>query len=795
MSTIIAFQGSGMMKKLSSAPLFWPVIFWSAGLLLGIRLNVPDLFVYFSAFILIVLACTKFRPLAVLLLILLTGFLRMEFQEIYLQTPLQKIMQSNSRIQQKITGKIQSEITSRDGRYSFILNLHSINDLPLQGKVKLSTTRSDLRYGDVVETIAVLHQIRPGSNPSVFDAEKYFYRRNIQATGYSRDNPRRLSSEANPIKKFILSLRSSIKQRIEQRFPQYSGLIKAIVIGDKTDLDEMRQILGRAGLSHLLAVSGLHVGLISMVIFSLLTTIFKRNFARFILILLLVIYGFICNWPASVFRAVIMISLFLFAKNIQRKVDTNNILFCSFFVITAIHPYQINSAGLQMSFLAVFVLLNLIPQIKILKLEKHDIAALNLLKKIINYAAILICSSLFLNIFLAPVTIFHFQQFGFNGIIGNLLGIPLMSLILSLALLIIALPPLSAVISLYHSAFLFVMFCFNKWVNFAAALPWHFDFVSTSQSQTLLLFALLFSAVYFLQNLKRKIVVIPASVFVVLLVTLIFSFQNQANYHQITFFDCGLGDLSLIETAGGSAILIDTGPTERTSQHFDRSALPYLRKNGIKELDMLFLTHAHNDHYGGLESVLANMEVKQLAVTDEFISHKVWLRYQEDIDLEDCEIITIIDTITFFIDDVRLKIIHPDREFSDNNINNNSIVIAAEFTDFNILFTGDLEEEGEHYLLQRYPQYLKSEFLKVGHHGSKTASSTAFISVVQPDFAFISTSLQNRFDFPHPETMITLSFLEDQLFIAGADGAVQVLIAENEKIVKTIKSNKIFQID
>jgi len=104
-----------------------------------------------------------------------------------------------------------------------------------------------------------------------------------------------------------------------------------------------------------------------------------------------------------------------------------------------------------------------------------------------------------------------------------------------------------------------------------------------------------------------------------------------------------------------------------------------------------------------------------------------------------------------------------------------------------------LEEEGEEHLIANYSSFLDVDFLKAGHHGSKTSSSQDFINLVTPEYALISTSMHNRFDFPHPQTLNTFSFLKDNLFITGRDGAV-ILKSNGSKIfIKTLLSNKTLQ--
>ncbi|MDO9577373.1 MAG: DNA internalization-related competence protein ComEC/Rec2 [Candidatus Cloacimonadales bacterium] len=763
-------------KRKLPSPLVLPAVFWAIGLIAGKSFHIPLLYLL-ASFILIFafLFYRKFRIYGLLVSVVILGIMRIgSFQKLP-ENHLKTILQQHPQILQPIGGTIISEVSCQEGKYRFELNLAEIAGKPVRGKILFSTFQDSLQYGDQIVTVALLQKIRRSSNPAAFDYEEYLNAKNIFAQGYSKTPITVTGKQGNFFSKTVIGIRTFIRQRIEQRFGKQAGFVKAITIGDRRDIDETRQILNRAGLSHLLAVSGLHVGIISLVLFIFLCIIVpNRNAARIILIILLVIYGSVCNWSPSVFRAVLMISLFLISQILQRKVNTNNILFASFLIITALQPNQLFSAGFQMSFAAVFVLLNIMPEVRFLKLKKEEITALTVFKKIVNYLLILIVSSLVLNIFLAPITIYHFQQFGFNGLLGNLLGIPLIGLILPLALLIIFLPSITFLISIYQSAFQVLMLIFDSWTKLVSNLPAHFDFISLNLFQVFLIFLILGSiVVFFKQTGKRKIAI---SIGIVLIISLLISTfaANRFQLLKITFFDCGLGDLCLIESPSGEKIMIDTGPTEQTSGHFSRSALPYFQKQGCQVLDWLIITHAHNDHYGGMESVFANLEVKNLVVTDKFQEREIWPDFADMIAAENCRIITIIDTITLIQQPFKLKILHPDRNFEHTNINNLSIVARLNFADFCALFTGDLEHEGEKYLLEKYAEFLPADVLKVGHHGSRTASGTDFIKKVYPAHAFISTALQNRFDFPHPETLKTFEYLENQLFISGRDGALQI---------------------
>jgi len=760
----------------SPAPLVLPALFWTLGLIAGKYFSVSvSVLAAFFCLLIVFLGIQKWRFPALLMAIIILGMLRSECGNLLPNNHIAGIIKRNHRLMQPITGIIVSDVSARDGKYGFELQLTSIAERKVSGKVLFSTFQDSLQYGDEISTIGLLQQIRKSSNPGSFDYEEYLSSRRIFARGYAQAPILKIANRGKFPQKQIVSLRRFLRTRIEQRFSRHAGFVKAITIGEKQDIDHLRSVLNRAGLSHLLAVSGLHVGIISLVVLFIFTTFIPhRNLARSVTILSLLVYGAICNWSPSVFRAVLMISLFLLSQIFQRKTNTNNLLFASFLIITVLQPEQLYSAGFQMSFTAVFVLLNLLPHFRFIQFKKDEIALQSLFKKTANYCLILMLSSLILNVFLAPITMFHFQQFGLNGILGNLLGIPLIGAILPLALLIIFLPPIPSLIAVYQAAFQLFMLIFDSWTLPVSQLPAHFDFIPLNILQALLCYLILLGSYSLIRSAKfrkEKLIILP-----ILLIIFLFSCRSGSHHQllKITCFDCGLGDLCLIESPNGERLMIDTGPPEDNGGHFDRSALPYFQKNGMRRLDWLVITHAHNDHYGGLESVFAHLDVKNLVVTDEFLGRQIWSDFAEIIAAEKCRIVTISDTITLPVQTPKLKIIHPDAGFSHTNINNLSIVLKLDYADFSALFTGDLEIEGESYLLQKYPEFLPSDVLKAGHHGSRTASSDDFVRKVMPAHVFISTSLQNRFDFPHPETLQTFDYLDEKLVISGRDGAWQI---------------------
>lgn len=766
-----------------------PAILWIIGIIIAKQTVFPITYLLIIIPVLLLLSIVKkLRFICFCLIVIFLGIFRFNIQSELPENHIKTILKIHSTITQPIKGRIISEVKSKDGNYSFIIELHQIKDSEVTGKIKFYTRADSLNYGDIVSTVATIKELPGSTNPASFDYKEFLDAKRIFGSGWSISPIKRIGNKTEIFKKTVIIIRKYLRNRIEKRFGEHAGFVKAIVIAEKDEIDDKRNIMCKAGLSHLLAVSGLHVGLLSMILLSVLNTFIpKRNISRFIMMLVLLVYAAICLWAPSVTRAAIMIILFLIAKILQRKPITNNILFASLLIITAIDPNLLFSVGLQMSYLAVFILLNVLPRFRFIKVKKEELEYFNKGKQLLNGILILICTSFILNIFLAPLTAYNFHQFGFNGIAGNLLGIPLIGMILPLSLIIVFLPEF--IIPLFQNSFHLLMLIFEKWTSFSANLPLHFDFIFISIVHLILLYLILLALVLAFKSSRKQRKWLLISI-IILSSIFFLSGRQSSNKLTIIFFDCGLGDLALIQTPNNETLLIDTGPPEKGMNSFSRSALPYLQQNGIKSIDHVLITHAHNDHYGGVFSVFENIEVKNIITTDEFQNRKIWNSIAGKVETERCSIFTVLDTSHICFDEIKFKIIHPDKSYKDNNINNLSIVVRLDYRDLSVLFTGDLEHEGEDYLIENYSEFLDCDILKVGHHGSKTASSPAFIKAVNPQYAIISTAKKNRFNFPHKITLERYGFLGKNLMITGYDGACRIISDGNSAKITTFVSEK-----
>ncbi|MDY6914997.1 MAG: ComEC/Rec2 family competence protein, partial [Candidatus Cloacimonadota bacterium] len=470
-------------------------LFWSMGLIVAHLFDIPILLSLSIAFFLLLTSLFKKNTVILLLVIFLFAALHYELQQTKPVNHLSILLEKNGIMRQPIQGKIISE--KEENHY--LLDIETIRNIPVEGKAFLYYDADTLVYGDIVETIADIFPIPRNSNPAAFNYRQYLETKQIYAYAIAKTKIKILGNQSNFLNRYVIRVRVWIREQISKKFSQNSAFVKAILLGDKKDLGEDKHNYIKAGLSHIFAVSGLHVGIISSVFFIILHLFIKHKpTIRIILIIVLLFYAAICQWRASVFRAVIMLSVYFIAKNIQRKTIPNNILALSLMIITLINPAQLFTPGFLLSFIAVFTLVNFIPKFRFITLQKEDLKSMSYIKKIINWTALVSISSLLLGISLAPITIYFFNHFSLNGTVANIIAMPLMGIILlPLAMIIIILP---FGWELYESAFQLFYEILENWVNFSGNLPLYFEFVSISSMQVILLYF----AFYLLYKICRK---------------------------------------------------------------------------------------------------------------------------------------------------------------------------------------------------------------------------------------------------------------------------------------------------
>ncbi|MFA9558804.1 DNA internalization-related competence protein ComEC/Rec2 [Evansella sp. AB-rgal1] len=559
------------------------------------------------------------------------------------------------------------------------------------------------------------------------------------------------------------------------------SLMIALIYGDRSFITEERiTTYQKLGALHLLAVSGLHVGMITFSLFFLLCRVgLTRETAAVILICLFPFYIFLTGAAPSVIRASLMSMLILLGTIVmKRKWNGVDVIACICILLLFNNPLIVFHLGFQLSFLTSFALL-------VSTSFFHEKNKMLLMVKV----------TLVAQLFSLPLTLYHFYEVSLFTLPINVLFIPFISLWflpLSFITMIFFLifPPLGKISLALASYSLHIA---HEIIDFV--VQWKWGMLVFGQPSNMMVFLMYIIIIVLFLAFERKSKLRIVTVFLLFLLLAIQMFSPYfRNYAVITMLDVGQGDSIVVELPRRKGVyLIDTGgivswdgkKQETVIGPGKRVIEPFLKGNGIYTIDKLILTHGHMDHVGEV-----------CTVVDEFIIKKAYYPIASEFDDETRKSLQCIFDQKIPIQWAkegqrwregrdRFAIIHPNNDAWEGN--NRSIVLVALIEGVSFLFTGDLEEEGERRILADYPT-LSSDILKVGHHGSKTSSSEPFLTLLQPKIALVSAGQNNRYNHPHNEVLDLLDDLGIVTYRTDYDGGIQIFTSDGKmRIVTTLQ--------
>lgn len=647
--------------------------------------------------------------------------------------------------------------------------------------------------GDTIKINGKLRTPFKSTNPSQFDYANYLRNLDTFTTFYADEaNWELIKKPQTPWWKFMQQLdrvRNSIIGKHAQNLKSPNlEVLGGIVFGDDAvnPPDDIKQSFVNSGLLHLLAASGLNVGLIFGIWFFIATKLRIHNRVNIIIGMgLVLLYVCMTGFPPSVVRAAIMLEFILLGKLIDREADNLTLVCLVGFLMLLVKPAMLNNVGFQLSFLVTIGLITCVtPIMNVLKNSKLNFTAkikhIKWLKGVFPWFAGGFTVPFVAQLWVAPLQMYYFNSFSLYSILSNMAVLPFVTLISFLGFA----GSILSTIPLISNKIVFIFdFILNPILTILVSIS---DFFAHLPNSLLTTFApniyqiifYYFLLLYLINLLKdeersRKHLFIGTLMVVALVVSCI-KFDNHKL--EIIAFDVGNADSFLIKTPQKKYIMIDTAKSGfNSSSQAKMVMIEYLKDKAIKKLDLLVITHFDSDHAGGTIDILKAVKVKKVIIPENIENAKLGEQILEYLQNNKIDFMVKNTQInpqvayqeTFRESDLKLTIFN----FDFKNSNDSSIMSLLSYKDFDVLFMADAGLKSFDKIKNQLPKDI--EVLKVAHHGAKGVLDDNMLKVTNPKMAIISVGY-NQFGHPNYTTIDTIKKHKAKILRTDFEHAIKI---------------------
>lgn len=713
----------------------------------------------------IILLITKNKKIIVILICLIisigyVSILENKYSKIS-DMPIKEMVTIISDIQEKEYKKVCTAKIVRNNK-KILINIKMSQDIP------------SIKYGDSLYIEGEFKQPEEARNYKGYNYKQYLKTKKIIGT-VELEKVKILKSSNGS---FIHNIQKYIRDTINGTLTDEEGnLLLAILLGDKDKLSEdIQESFKTSNLSHMLAVSGAHVSYIILgLTYVLQNSIIGKKNGKIVCIIFLLAFMAITNFTPSVTRACIMAILTLFSSIIYRKSDVYTNISVAALITLIFNPYSLLDLGFQLSYGGTIGIIIFIKRIQ----EKKSNS------KVINYIKQMALVSIYANIIIIPIMMYHFNTVSFTFIISNIMASPILGIIVITGFLFIiasiTVKPLTRLIAIFIKPILSILIKISQicsklpFSNILVVTPYMFNVISY--------YAIILYCIKSKKNNKCKIIICLLIV-LILINFIIYIFPQKL---RIFFIDVGQGDSTLIITPDKKTVLIDGGG----SDSFDvgeKVLLPYLLDRRILKIDYVLISHFDTDHCGGILTIMEKVKVKNIIISEQAEHSENYERFKKLMIHKKIRLIEVKKGDKIKIGRYsEFKILFPtSRLLSENPLNNNSIVAQFNYNNFKMLFTGDIEKLAEQQILKTEKAEIRADILKVAHHGSKTSSIPEFIKAVRPKIALIGVGKNNTFGHPNQQTIKNLENIKCRIYRTDLQG--EIIIKIDQKGRMNVKS-------
>ncbi len=714
---------------------------------------------------------------------------------------------------QVLTGVvIRAPVPTEDGTRAVIslYALHTpVGDEQIQGRISLvlsGVLPRDVAPGDLIRFEAKLRPVRNYRTPGVFDMESWWKARGVMVSGRATSLSRLdflghlTSSPDLPAWRYLLE---SARHRLltalcsPMQDHEFAGIAAALLTGEKSWISaQTRETFSRTGTSHLLAVSGLHMALVSLlagggVYFLLLRSsrlllyLNARKISVSIATIAAFLYAGLAGFSPSAVRAFLMIAAFCTAFLVDRPQNPFNTLAIAAFLILAFEPRDLTSLSFQLSFAAVFFLILFFRN----RSAQTRGDPLTWTRRVLDHLKDLATVTIVASLATAPLIALHFPRLSLAAIPANLVLVPLatfllMPLLLLGAILFFLVGPGAGAILWNAAAWIFSPVI--PAMEIVSAWRWAAPPVPRPDCATLLLLygVLVYAAI--LPEDMRKTKAALIAIFFLLLAHPVqgWLWKIGPKETRLHVLDVGQGTAQVVEFPDGSALVMDGGGG--SNPEFDigeRIVAPFLRSLGIRKIWAVAASHPERDHIGGLPALLAMFSVDEFWRNSDTSQTHDWKRLEENRIRNEIPERVFTKRTRIEHAGVTIEIWPPDGCSGLGSLNARSLVLVIETGGRRMLLAGDIDTAREACLVDA--DIGDMDVVVVPHHGSRTSSSSVFLHEILPEIAIVPVGYRNPFRLPNDEVMKRYEGLGCALYRTDQDGTVTITISDGSLDVST----------
>lgn len=729
-----------------------------------------------------------------LLIFIIAGFIHIKF----LKYDYEKIYISLENV--NIVGTIVSSKKEKQYINEYKIETEKINNIKLKKKFILLTKNKEIEYGNKIKLEGTYIKPSKSRNYRGFDYSNYLKTENIYGT-IEQNGKIELIKEKNINYFFIIlyKVKNKIIKNINNKFPEETrGVFLGILLGDKSSIEEnVRQNFADSSLSHILAVSGTHISYVVICISVLFKKLkLNKNIRKVLTSLVLFMYLYLVDFSASATRAVIMSNIVILQMLFYRKQDTITTITFSSIIILINNPYAILNIGFLLSYGGTIGIILFVNKISIESKE-------DFFQRFKSYLKDICIVTISAQTIIMPIIIYYFNTISFTFIISNIIASLIIGPIIMIGLVIIAIsffkiPIISLIIRFYNILIVILV----KTADIISKIPISKIYLKTPTTLEIIFYysvVFLIALLIYIKKSNRKFIKKTIQIDIYNLKNFFINNRNKVLIFisivslisitsikipkelKINFIDVGQGDSCLITTPQNKKVIVDSGGSE--SYDVGKNVLlPYLLDKRITKIDYIMISHFDTDHCKGFEYVLENIKVKNVIISKQSETSENFKQIMKIIRKKRINLIIVQKGTKIKIDNfTTVDILSPQSENIADNMNDNSIVAKFEAYNFSILFTGDASEKIEKELIKEKIN-LKSDILKVSHHGSKTGTSEEFLKSVKPKIALIGVGENNKFGHPTKDVIKRLTENKIKIYRTDTDGEIRIKIKKSKNI-------------